>query len=203
MDVKDKLVCEKFIVTQSPTGSHWSCFASKFCIFRFKLSEFGLNQFKPACKQRLTTAIKSKRLILAKQPGTWTAEDWSIVKFSDESILQQFVMRKRNIRRQKDLVKRIQYSLWSTHKARWFWTPYPNVEQLNFDSCLHEQWWMVQGMWNNDRKNWNCIRTHISWQYSCIMVFNATSQWSLKFFFQEHQSAKTELAGEQPRSEPS
>ena len=60
---------------------------------------FGLKSYKPARKPRLTPLMKSKRLAFAKEHAAWTSEDWSKIMFSDECTLQQFVVRKKNVRR--------------------------------------------------------------------------------------------------------
>ena len=61
--------------------------------------EFGLKSYKPAAKPRLTSEVKKKRLAFARKHRNWTAEKWGQVLFSDESTLQQFVVRKRHVRR--------------------------------------------------------------------------------------------------------
>ena len=48
---------------------------------------------------RLTSAMKEKRLAFARKHSNWTAEKWGKVIFPDESTLQQFVVRKRHVRR--------------------------------------------------------------------------------------------------------
>ena len=61
--------------------------------------EFNLKSYKPAKKPRLTAAMKAKRLQFANNHQHWTAEQWGKVLFSDESTFQQFVVRKRHLRR--------------------------------------------------------------------------------------------------------
>ena len=61
--------------------------------------EFCLKSYKPARKPRLTSLMKSKRLAFAKEHAAWSAEDWSKIMFSDECTLQQFAVRKKNVRR--------------------------------------------------------------------------------------------------------
>lgn len=98
----------KRIATRSPTSSCGKIRAavlqtgtdiSSMTVSRRLRFECGLKSYKPARKPRLTAVMKSKRLAFAKKHETWTAEDWSRVMFSDESTLQQFVTRKRHIRR--------------------------------------------------------------------------------------------------------
>ena len=60
--------------------------------------EFNLKSYKPARKPRLTPVMKAKRLAFAKHCD-WTIQQWSKVLFSDESTFQQFVVRKRHVRR--------------------------------------------------------------------------------------------------------
>ena len=43
--------------------------------------------------------MKAKRLAFAKKHQNWTAKEWGKVMFSDESTPQQFVIRKRHVRR--------------------------------------------------------------------------------------------------------
>ena len=61
--------------------------------------EFNLKSYKPAKKPRLTAAMKAKRLQFANNHQHWTAEQWGKVLFSDESTFQQFVVRKRHVRK--------------------------------------------------------------------------------------------------------
>ena len=61
--------------------------------------EFNLKLYKPAKKPRLTAAMKAKRLQLANNHQHLTVEQWEKVLFSDESTFQQFVVRKRHVRR--------------------------------------------------------------------------------------------------------
>ena len=61
--------------------------------------EFNLKSYKPARKPRLTPVMKAKRLAFAKKHRDWTIQQWSKALFSDESTFQQFVVRKRHVRR--------------------------------------------------------------------------------------------------------
>ena len=61
--------------------------------------KLNLKSYKPAKKLRLTAAIKAKRQQFANNHQHWTAEQWGKVLFSDESTFQQFVVRKRHVRR--------------------------------------------------------------------------------------------------------
>ena len=61
--------------------------------------EFNLKSYKSTRKPRLTPVMKAKRLAFAKKHRDWTIQQWSKVLFSDESIFQQFVVRKRHVRR--------------------------------------------------------------------------------------------------------
>ena len=54
---------------------------------------------KPARKTKLTPAMKKKHLLMALQPKDWTSAQWSKVLFLDESSVQQFGARKRNVHR--------------------------------------------------------------------------------------------------------
>ena len=72
---------------------------SNMTISRQLSDEFGLKSRKPARKPMLTKVMRKKRLAFAKRHQHWTREDWRKVLFSDESTLQQFTVRKRNIRR--------------------------------------------------------------------------------------------------------
>jgi len=64
--------------------------------------EFGLKSNKPARKPRLTPAMKAKRLAFAKKHQDWTPAQWGQVMFSDEFTLQQFVVKKRHVRRPRE-----------------------------------------------------------------------------------------------------
>lgn len=46
---------------------------------RRRLIEAGLRAYRPRKKPKLTTAMKKKRLLWAKQFATWTEEDWKRV----------------------------------------------------------------------------------------------------------------------------
>ena len=61
--------------------------------------EFNLKLYKPARKPRLTPVMKAKRLAFAKKHRDWSIQQSSKVLFSDESTLQQFVVRKRHVKR--------------------------------------------------------------------------------------------------------
>jgi len=61
--------------------------------------QFVLKSYKPARQPRLTPPMKSKRPTFAKEHEVWTSDDWSKVTFSDEYTLQQFALRKKNVRR--------------------------------------------------------------------------------------------------------
>ena len=61
--------------------------------------EFNLKSYKPAKKSKLTAAVKAKRLQFANNHQHWTAEQWGKVLFSEESTFQQFVVRKKHVRR--------------------------------------------------------------------------------------------------------
>lgn len=115
----------------------------------------------------------------------------------------EFGMHKRNIRRSslvRDLMKCIQFKLWSTHQARWFGVSYPNLEQLDY---FQEQQRIVQGMWNYCRRNWNCICTFISVQYLCMMVLYMLLVKSCSEFFWTGLMWQYWTGWEHPRSEPS
>ena len=64
--------------------------------------EFNLKSYKPARKPRLTPVMEAKRLAFAKKHRDWTIQQWSKVLFSDESIFQQFVVRKRLLAKRYD-----------------------------------------------------------------------------------------------------
>ena len=68
-------------------------------ISRRLVKEFNLKSHKPARKPRLTAAMKIKRLQFAKKHEAWNEEQWAKVFFSDESAIQQFGVRKVNVRR--------------------------------------------------------------------------------------------------------
>ena len=63
--------------------------------------EFKLPSRKPAKKPRLTETMMKKRLDFALRHQHWTVSQWQKVLFSDESSIQQFVARKRFVRRPK------------------------------------------------------------------------------------------------------
>ena len=60
--------------------------------------EFNRKSYKLAKKPRLTAAMKAKRLQFARNHQHWSARQWGKVLFSDESMFQQFVVRKRHVR---------------------------------------------------------------------------------------------------------
>ena len=72
---------------------------SRRTVSRRLVQEFGLKSRKPAKKTRLSAAMKTKRLQFALQHKDWTTAQWSKVLFSDESTIQQFAARKKNVRR--------------------------------------------------------------------------------------------------------
>ena len=59
--------------------------------------DFRLPSRKPARKPYLTRLMKDKRLKFTKDHRQWTTEDWFKRLFSDESSIQQFVVRKYNV----------------------------------------------------------------------------------------------------------
>lgn len=61
--------------------------------------EFGLQSHKPARKPLLTKTMKAKRVAFAKKYAQWDEHQWAKVLFTDESSIQQFGARKRNVRR--------------------------------------------------------------------------------------------------------
>ena len=61
--------------------------------------EFNLKSYKPARKSRLTPVMKAKRLAFVQKHHDWTIQQWSKVLFSNESTFQQFVVKKRHVRR--------------------------------------------------------------------------------------------------------
>lgn len=96
------------IVTRSPMSScrkiraellHSGTDISLKTISRRLVHDFGLASYKPAQKPRLTNNMKKKRLAFAKKYESWGEEEWGKVLFSDESSVQQFVVRKRHVRR--------------------------------------------------------------------------------------------------------
>lgn len=70
----------------------------------------------------------------------------------------------------------------------WFGVSCLNLKQLDFHFCLQEQWWMVLGMWNYCRWNWNCICTLHIYAWGCSMP---PVKAHLEFF-QEDQHDETE-----------
>ena len=54
--------------------------------------EVNMKSYKPTKKQRLTAAMKAKRLQFANNHQHWTANQWGKVLFSDKSTFQQFVV---------------------------------------------------------------------------------------------------------------
>ena len=98
----------KMIVVRSPTSSMKKIRAellsrgrriSHVTVFRRLSREFNMKSYKPAKKPRLTTAMKAKCLQFANNHQHSTGEQWEKVLFSDESTFQQFVVRKRHVRR--------------------------------------------------------------------------------------------------------
>ena len=96
------------IVVRSPTSSmkkiraellRRGCRISHVTVSRRLSKKFNLKSYKPAKKSRLTAAMKAKRLQFANNHQHWTAEQWGKVLFSDESTFQQFVVRKRHVRK--------------------------------------------------------------------------------------------------------
>ena len=96
------------MVVRSPTSSTKKLQAAllrkgtrvtQMTISRRLSREFNLKLYKPARKPKLTPVMKAKRLTFAKKHRDWTIQQWSIVLFSDESTFQQFVVRKRHVRR--------------------------------------------------------------------------------------------------------
>ena len=96
------------IVVRSPTSSMKKIRAellrrgrriSHMTVSRRLSKEFNLKSYKPAKKPKLTANMKTKRLQFANNHQHWTAEQWGKVLFSDESTFQQFVVRKRHVRR--------------------------------------------------------------------------------------------------------
>ena len=68
-------------------------------IGRRLVNEFGLKSHKPVEKPRLTEAMKAKRVIFANKSADWSEKQWVNVLFSDESTIQQFDIRKQQVRR--------------------------------------------------------------------------------------------------------
>ena len=98
----------KRIVTRSPLSSIIKVRAAllergvtvgRVTVSRRLSLEFGLKSYKPARKPCLTPAMKAIRLAFATKHLDWTPAQWGKVMFSDESTLQQFVVRKRHVRR--------------------------------------------------------------------------------------------------------
>ena len=61
------------------------------------LAVISLKSRKPARKLRLTLKMKKKHLQFVLQHKDWTCAKWSKVLFSNESAVQQFATRKRNV----------------------------------------------------------------------------------------------------------
>ena len=70
---------------------------SHMTVSRRLSKKFNMKSYKPAKKPKLTAAMKAKRLQFANNHQHWTAEQWGKVLFPDESIFQQFVIRKRHV----------------------------------------------------------------------------------------------------------
>ena len=75
------------------------CRISHMTVSRSLCKEFNMKSYKPAKKPRLIAAMKAKGLKFANNHRHWIAEQWEKVLFSDESTFQQFVVRKRHVRR--------------------------------------------------------------------------------------------------------
>ena len=60
-------------------------------------NKFGLKSYKPAKEPQLISKMKKKRLEFAKKHINWSVEDWKKVLLSDESIFQQFTVRKNHV----------------------------------------------------------------------------------------------------------
>ena len=105
--IRDDNLIRRMIV-RSPTSSTMKLQAdllrkdtrvTQMTISRRLSREFNLKSYKPARKSRLTPVMKAKRLAFAKKHRDWTIQQWSKVLFSDESTFQQFVVRKRHVRK--------------------------------------------------------------------------------------------------------
>lgn len=62
-------------------------------------SELGFKARRPARKPFLTKKMRKKRLEFCRAHANWTAEQWSTVMFSDESVFRQFGNFKTTVRR--------------------------------------------------------------------------------------------------------
>ena len=96
------------IVVRSPTSSTKKIRAellrrgrriSHMTISRRLSKDFNMKSYKPDKKPRLTAAMKAKRLQFANNHQHWIGEQWGKVLFYEESTFQQFVVRKRHVRR--------------------------------------------------------------------------------------------------------
>ena len=59
--------------------------------------KFDLKSYNSGVKPRLTSAMQKKRLSLANKHLYYIVEKWETVLFSDKSIVQQFLVRKRHV----------------------------------------------------------------------------------------------------------
>ena len=86
-------------------------------------NEISLKSYKPARKPCLNTAMKFNRLDAAKKYKDWTAEQRSNDLSSDESLVQQFVVRTRIVKGRHGtyLMKSTQFSQQRTRIDRLFW----------------------------------------------------------------------------------
>ena len=105
--IRDNNLIRRMVV-RSPTGSTKELQAAllrkgtrvtQMTISQRLSRKFNQKLYKPAQKPRLTQVMKAKRLAFAKKHRDWTIQQWSKVLFSDESTFQQFVVRKRQVRR--------------------------------------------------------------------------------------------------------
>ena len=96
------------MVVRSPTSSTKKLQAAllrkgtrvtQMTISRRLSREFNSKSYKPAQKPRLTPVMKAKKLAFAEKHRNWTIQQWSKALFSDKSTFQQFVVRKRHLRR--------------------------------------------------------------------------------------------------------
>jgi len=69
------------------------------CWIQQILTRKSLKSYKPARKPCLTPAMKAKWLAFALKNQDWMLAQWGKVMFSDESTLQQLIVRKRHVRR--------------------------------------------------------------------------------------------------------
>ena len=76
---------------------------SRRTVSRRLVEEFGLMSRKPERKPRLTLKMKKKRLQFALQHKDWTCAQWSNALFLNESTVQQFAVRKKNVRKSQGI----------------------------------------------------------------------------------------------------